>query len=92
MVKQNENNPQCRDLLNNMYEYYKLHDMDTNGIHGEIFNALYNENHETYDEIAEVYFVSLDTIRRCRTRFNKLAITLAPEELKRNFKTAKAAR
>ncbi len=92
MVKQNQDHPQCRHLLDNMYEYYKMLDMDTGGIHGEIFNALYNEQHETYDEITEMYFVSIDTINRCRIRFNRLAIKLASKELKSNFNLAKSAR
>ncbi len=92
MVKQNENNPLCRNLLDNLYEYYKILDIDTGGNHGEIFNALYNENHKTYDEITETYFVSIDTIGRCRIRFNKLAIKLATNELKSKFNLAKSAR
>lgn len=92
IVKENESDPQCRQLLDSMYEYYKMHDIDTGGMHGEIFNALYNEEHETYDEITECYYVSIDTIRRCRIRFNKLAITLASDELKSKFNRAKTAR
>lgn len=92
IIKQNENDPQCRQLLDNMYEYYKILDIDTGGMNGEIFNALYNEEHETYDEITECYFVSVDTIRRCRIRFNKLATVLASDELKRKFNRAKSAR
>lgn len=92
MVKQNKGNPQCRRLLDNMYEYYKLLDIDTGGNNGEIFNALYNEDHETYDEITEMYFVSIDTINRCRIRFNRLAIKLANKELTNNFNLAKTAR
>lgn len=92
IIKQNENDPQCRQLLDNMYEYYKILDIDTGGMNGEIFNALYNEEHETYDEITECYFVSIDTIRRCRIRFNKLATVLASDELKRKFNRAKSAR
>lgn len=92
IIKQNENDPQCRKLLDNMYEYYKILDIDTGGMNGEVFNALYNEEHETYDEITECYFVSIDTIRRCRIRFNKLATVLASDELKRKFNRAKSAR
>lgn len=92
IVKQNEDDPQCRQLLDNLYEYYKILDIDTGGMHSEIFNALYNEDHKTYDEITECYFVSIDTIRRCRIRFNKLATVLASDELKRKFNRAKSAR
>ena len=92
IVKQNKGDPQCRQLLDSLYEYYKILDIDTGGVHGEIFNALYNEEHETYDEITECYFVSIDTIRRCRIRFNKLASVLASDELKIKFNRAKSAR
>ena len=92
IVKQNTNDPQCRKLLDDLYQYYKLFDIDTGGMQSEIFNALCNEDHETLDEITECYYVSIDTIRRSRIRFNKLAMMLASDELKRKFNRAKSAR
>ncbi len=92
IVKENSDDPQCRQLLDELYQYYKMSDIDTGGMQSEIFNALYNEKHNTLDEITEHYFVSIDTIRRSRIRFNKLAMLLAPEELKSKFNRAKSAR
>lgn len=91
VVKQYAHEPQCRKLLDELYYYYKMSDIDTGGMNGELFNALYNEDHKTFDEITECCYVSIDTIRRCRIRFNRMAITLASDELKRRFNIEKTA-
>ena len=92
IIKENASEPQCRQLLEDLYKYYKINDMDTGNVHGEVFHALYLEDHPTYDDISETCFVSLCTLHRYRLKFNELAIRLAPSELKRQFNLSEAER
>lgn len=88
-LKENINIPQCRELMDKMYEYYKIRDLDDGSIYSEIYYALYFENHQTYDEISALFYIPLCTLDRYRIRFNNLALLLASNELKSRFQSLK---
>ncbi len=86
-VKKNSTDPQCSKFLSDLYEYYKIYDVDTNNFYGTIFHALYIDEFDTYDEISGTHNVALCTIYRLRVKFNNLAIEIAPDELKQRFQS-----
>ena len=92
IIKQHSDDPACRQLLEELYRYYQINDVDTNGVHSEIFYALYLEDHPSYDRISEICFVSLCTLHRYRLRFNRLALALAADELKARFNISQSER
>lgn len=87
IIKQNTDDPQCGKLIYELGEYYRIYDIDNNSFYGEIFNALYVESHQTYDDISAIYCVALCTIYRLRARFNSLAKMIAPRELKERYES-----
>ncbi len=89
IISRNRDNPQCYKLIDDLRSYYEINDLDTNNFGGKIFDALYLQNYESYDEIVQDYGIALCTIHRYRLRFNRLALMLAPDELKKRFQSCK---
>ncbi len=92
MVKKNITMPECKFLLEKMMEYYNLKDLETGGVYGKIFHALYFENYTTYDAIMLAYCVSPITFHRYRIQYNNLALELSSDELKSTFNLSKSER
>lgn len=89
LITQHLDDPQCSQLIDDLHRYYGINDLDTNNFGGKIFEALYLQNYETYDEIVQDYGIALCTIHRYRIRFNRLALMLASDELKSRFQSCK---
>ncbi|MCM1195158.1 MAG: hypothetical protein NC332_04405 [Firmicutes bacterium] len=92
LLKINNEIPECRNLLDKLLEYYNLKDIETGGVYGKVFHALYYENYGTYDEIMYEYCITPVTFHRYRIQYNNLALELSSEQLKSDFNLSKNGR
>ena len=61
-------------LIIRMLAYYDLHDLDHKTNHHAIFKALYKSRKiAAYEDIADEYFISISTLKRYLSRYNRLA-------------------
>lgn len=81
-IKQNKENPLCRDFLLQLRRYYEIKDIDMNTNHHVIFVMLYwSDESYSYDEIAQKFFISTFTLDRYRQKYNKLAQKLVSQDI-----------
>ncbi|MCH5151034.1 MAG: hypothetical protein J1F65_00010 [Clostridiales bacterium] len=76
----NSGDAECYELLQKLYEYYRLRDKETNGQHSEIFRALYMQANIRFDEISKNFYINTYTLDRYRQRYNNLALKIAAAE------------
>lgn len=67
----------ARRLLNTMYAYYIINDMENHRNYAEIFSLLYLTDHLlTYEKISDTCYISDRSLLRLVSRFNDLCIHL----------------
>lgn len=82
IIKQNRDNPLCRDFLLKLLRYYEIKDIEMNTQHHEIFVMLYwSDVTYTYDEIAQKFYISPFSLDRYRQKYNELARKLASDDI-----------
>lgn len=62
------------DVLQMSELYYKMYDLENHTVHALIFEALYiASEEESYERIAERYFIDCSTLKRYVKRYNRFA-------------------
>ena len=70
-----------KKVINILYKYYTLYDLDNGTIHSKIIEILYlTDKTYTYQKVADKLFISISTLKRYIKQYERLAEIIYNQE------------
>lgn len=74
---QSEESIRIKRVINKLYIYYKIYDLEHGTLHSKIFNMLYlSDVKYTYKQIEEKLYIGHTTLKRYVKQYERLALLL----------------